>query len=67
MEQSDWYKENIRLIKESENLDMLFESIIEWASDGMTCDGSHHKRWYAQEILKMLDTDLVKNDFACPP
>lgn len=60
-------KNCLDLLKESQEFDMIFENVLELAHDGLTFDGSHHKRYFAQEILKLVDIDLITNDFACPP
>lgn len=60
-------KNCLDLLKESQEFDMIFESILELANDGLVFEEPHHKRYYAQEIMKLVDIDLTTNDFACPP
>lgn len=37
--------------------------IVEIALDGLTTDGSHHKQWFLEEILKVFGYDTYKKIF----
>ncbi len=47
-----------------EQRDRLAENnnrIIELLKDGLQTDGSHHKQWYLNEVLKLINTDIAKD------
>jgi len=35
--------------------------IIEVLKDGLQTDGSHHKQWYLNEVLKLINADIAKD------
>ena len=37
------------------------ERIIELIMDGLQTDGAHHKQWYLNEVLKILDSEIAKD------
>lgn len=48
----------------TEQRDRLAENnnrIIELLKDGLQTDGSHHKQWYLNEVLKLINTDIAKD------
>ena len=36
------------------------EEIIELLKDGLQTDGGHHKQWYLNEVLKLIDPQIAK-------
>ena len=36
------------------------EEIIELLKDGLQTDGGHHKQWYLNELLKLIDPQIAK-------
>jgi hypothetical protein len=38
---------------------MSLEEIKELARSGIITDGSHHKQWYLEEILKIIDEKML--------
>lgn len=48
----------------TEQRDRLAENnnrIIELLKDGLQTDGSHHKQWYLNEVLKLINADIAKD------
>lgn len=37
------------------------ERIIELLKDGLQTDGAHHKQWYLNEVLKLVDLQIAKD------
>jgi hypothetical protein len=35
--------------------------VIELLKDGLQTDGPHHKQWYLNEVLKLIDPDIAKD------
>ena len=35
--------------------------VIELLKDGLQTDGSHHKQWYLNEVLKLINADIAKD------
>jgi hypothetical protein len=35
--------------------------IIEVLKDGLQTDGAHHKQWYLNEVLKLIEPDVAKD------
>lgn len=36
------------------------ERIIELLTNGLQTDGAHHKQWYLNEVLKLVDAEIAK-------
>jgi len=36
------------------------EEVIELLKDGLQTDGGHHKQWYLNEVLKLIDSQIAK-------
>jgi len=48
----------------TEQRDRLVENnnrVIELLKDGLQTDGSHHKQWYLNEVLKLINPDIAKD------
>jgi hypothetical protein len=55
---------NNQLTAVTEQRDRLAENnnrIIELLKDGLQTDGSHHKQWYLNEVLKLINADIAKD------
>ena len=37
------------------------ERIIELLKDGLQTDGAHHKQWYLNEVLKLINADIARD------
>jgi hypothetical protein len=35
--------------------------IIELLKDGLQTDGGHHKQWYLNEVLKLVDLEIAQD------
>jgi len=35
--------------------------IIEVLKDGLQTDGAHHKQWYLNEVMKLINADIAKD------
>jgi len=41
------------------------EEIRKLALEGLDCDGSHHKQWYLEEILKIVIPGIILEELDC--
>lgn len=39
---------------------MDFTQLVNLVIEGLCIDGGHHKQWYLEEVLRMLDKDVEK-------
>jgi hypothetical protein len=37
------------------------ERVIELLKEGLQTDGSHHKQWYLNEVLKLIDIKIAED------
>ncbi len=50
-----------RAIEQRDRLAANNNRVIELLKDGLQTDGSHHKQWYLNEVLKLINADIAKD------
>lgn len=54
-------QETVKFKNERDMLAANNKRVIELLIDGLQTDGSHHKQWYLNEVLKLINADIAKD------